>query len=65
MKEFDALGKEVATLVNEKQNAGTYEVDFDGSGLSSGIYFYKLSIDDPSTSSGQVFSEVKRMILLK
>ena len=57
VKIFDALGKEVTTLVNEKQNAGTYEVDFDGDGLSSGIYFYKLETGD--------FTETKRMIMLK
>jgi len=54
---FDILGKEIATLVNEKQNAGTYEVTFDGSGLTSGVYFYKLTCGD--------FSEVKKMLLIK
>jgi len=65
LKVFDILGNEVAILVNEKQNAGSYSVDFDGTNFSSGIYFYELNVDDPSTSSGQVFSEVKRMVLLK
>lgn len=54
---YDLLGKEVATLVNEKQSAGEYEVKFDGSNLASGIYFYKLSAGD--------FTEVKRMTLIK
>lgn len=57
LKVYDFLGKEVATLVNEKQNAGTFEVDFDGSNFPSGIYFYRLSTGD--------FSDTKRMILLK
>ena len=57
LKVFDALGKEVATLVNEKQNPGTYEVTFDAVQLSSGVYFYKLISED--------FSETKKMILLK
>ena len=57
LKIYDALGKEVAELVNEKHNAGTYETDFDGSGLSSGIYFYKLEAGG--------FVETKSMILLK
>ena len=39
---FDILGRDVATLVNEKQEAGTYEIKFDASKLSSGVYFYKL-----------------------
>ncbi|MBK8552320.1 MAG: T9SS type A sorting domain-containing protein [Ignavibacteria bacterium] len=54
---YNSLGKELATLVNEKQNAGSYEVKFDGSGLSSGVYFYRLEAGD--------FSEVKKMVLVK
>ena len=57
IKVFDALGKEVATLVNENQNAGSYSVEFYGEGMPSGIYFYKLEAGD--------FTETKRMILLK
>ncbi|MDQ3020549.1 MAG: T9SS type A sorting domain-containing protein [Bacteroidota bacterium] len=54
---YDALGKETATLVNKNLSAGSYEVEFNGRDLSSGIYFYKLETGN--------FSEVKRMILLK
>ena len=54
---FDVLGNEVATLVNEQKSAGNYNVDFDASNLSSGIYFYQLQ-------SGN-FTESKKMILLK
>ncbi|MBK8553823.1 MAG: T9SS type A sorting domain-containing protein [Ignavibacteria bacterium] len=43
LKVFNALGKEVAELVKENQKAGIYEVTFDASRLSSGIYFYTLS----------------------
>jgi len=57
LKVFDILGKEIAVLVNQKQNAGTYEVTFDGSNLSSGIYFYKLVAGN--------FTAVKRMVLFK
>jgi hypothetical protein len=63
LKVYDILGKEVATLVNEKQSPGTYEVTFDarlhgqGSSLSSGIYFYKLEAGN--------FSDIKRMVLIK
>jgi hypothetical protein len=57
LKVYDILGKEVATLVNEKQNAGTYEATFDGSKLTSGIYFYKLTCED--------FSETKKMLMIK
>ena len=78
-KVFDIWGKEVITLVNKNLPQGNYEVEFDGSELSSGIYFYRLQVypaesgaGDPETSlptgqagSGQVFVETKKMILLK
>jgi hypothetical protein len=54
---YDMLGKEVATLVNEEQSAGNYEVDFNAAGLSSGIYFYKLTAGS--------FVETKKMILMR
>jgi hypothetical protein len=54
---YDMLGKEVATLVNEMQSSGEYEVTFDASSLTSGTYFYRLT-----TGS---FTETKKMILLK
>jgi hypothetical protein len=57
MKVYDVLGNEVATLVNEEKPAGSYEVKFDAAGLSSGIYFYKLS-------AGSLV-ETKKMILLR
>ena len=57
LKVYDLMGREVQTLVNEKLQAGTYEVTFDGSGLTSGVYFYKLMTEG--------FSETKRMLLIK
>ncbi|HEY5533639.1 MAG TPA: T9SS type A sorting domain-containing protein [Ignavibacteria bacterium] len=57
IKIFDILGREIAILVNEKLNPGTYEVTFDGSNLPSGVYFYKLSAGN--------FTETKKLTLLK
>jgi hypothetical protein len=57
LKIYDVLGNEVATLVNEEKPTGNYSVSFDASGLTSGIYFYKLT-----TSS---FTQTKKMILVK
>jgi len=68
LKVFDILGNEVATLVNEEKQPGTYEVEFNinshsgksangGRNLSSGIYFYQLKAGD--------FVETKKMVLLK
>ncbi len=57
LKVYSVTGKEVATLISEEKTPGVYEINFDGAGLSSGIYFYKLQ-------SGS-FSDIKKMILLK
>jgi ELWxxDGT repeat protein len=42
LKVYDAIGKEVATILQEQMNAGTYTAEFNGTGLSSGVYFYRL-----------------------
>lgn len=65
LKVYDILGREVATLVNEEKPAGRYEVEFDGSGLTSGVYFYRLSAGNPSTSSGRSFIETRKLILIR
>ncbi|MFO7526321.1 MAG: T9SS type A sorting domain-containing protein, partial [Ignavibacteriaceae bacterium] len=71
LKIYDVLGSEVATLVDEYKNAGSYEVEFNtqqstlNKQLASGIYFYQLKAGNPSTSSGQSFIETRKMILLK
>lgn len=59
LKVFDMLGKEVASLVNEKQNTGSYSVDFNSSefNLPSGIYFYTLNAGE--------FKETRKMVLVK
>jgi hypothetical protein len=57
LKIYDVQGKEIATLVNENLKAGTYEMEFNAKGLSSGIYYYRLTAGD--------FSETNKMILVK
>ncbi len=62
LKVYDITGREVATLVNEQKNAGTYEVRFDaknssGKTMSSGVYFYRIKVG--------TFSETMKFILLK
>jgi protocatechuate 3,4-dioxygenase beta subunit len=57
LKVFDVSGNEIATLVNSSQSAGSYEVTFDGSKLSSGIYFYRLT-------AGSI-SKTREMLLIK
>jgi photosystem II stability/assembly factor-like uncharacterized protein len=55
---YDINAKEISTLVNKKQNAGIYEVSFDGTAYSSGIYFYSLYADG-------ILIDTKKAILLK
>jgi len=57
LKVYNLLGQEVATLLNEEQNAGNYIAKFDASSLSSGIYFYTLKAGN--------FTDTKKMILMK
>jgi len=57
LKVYDVLGNEVATLLDEQKPAGSYDVELDASQLTSGIYFYKLTAGE--------FSSTRKMILLK
>jgi hypothetical protein len=57
LKVYDVLGNEIATLVNEEKPAGEYEVEFNATGLPSGIYFYKLSAGE--------YNQTQKMIYLK
>jgi len=57
LKVYDVLGNEIATLVNQEQPVGTYEVDFSSAELTSGIYFYRLRTGG--------FVQTKKMLLLR
>ena len=57
LKVYDILGREIKTLVNQRQNAGAYHVSFDATGLSSGVYFYRIVAGN--------FSETKKLLLIK
>lgn len=57
LKVFDVLGNELTILVNEEKPAGTFEIEFHGDGLTSGIYFYQLRAG--------VFIKTKKMVLMK
>jgi hypothetical protein len=57
VKVYDVLGREVATLVNEVKEPGTYTVEFDASSLASGVYFYRLQAG--------TFVETKKLLLLR
>jgi hypothetical protein len=57
LKVFDLLAREVGTLVNEVKEPGTYTVQWDANGVSSGVYFYRLRVGD--------FVQTKRMLILR
>jgi hypothetical protein len=57
LRVYDVLGREVATLVNEQLQPGRYSVEFDGSNLSSGVYYYRLTAGTHSTT--------RKLILMK
>jgi len=57
LKIYDAIGTEVTTLVHEYKQAGRYNVNFNASGLASGVYFYRLQVND--------FTSSKKLILMK
>lgn len=57
LKVFDLVGKEISTILNKYQSAGKYEINFDASNLSSGIYLCMLKLDD--------YVLVKKMLLVK
>jgi len=57
LKIYDILGREITTLINEEKPAGNYEVEFDASNLSSGIYFYRLKAGN--------LVKTKKMVLLR
>jgi hypothetical protein len=57
LKVFDILGREVATLVNEQKSAGSYQVNFNAENIPSGVYIYKLSSGNYTTS--------RKMLMIK
>ena len=57
IKVYDMLGREVATLVDDNMQAGTYKARFDGAQLASGIYMYRIMAED--------YTAIKKMVLLK
>ena len=62
---LNAIGEEIAVLVNKEQDKGYHKVEFNAANLASGVYFYRIQAADPESSSGQGFIDTKKMILLK
>ncbi|MCL4704713.1 T9SS type A sorting domain-containing protein [bacterium] len=65
VKVYNLLGEEVATLLEARKPAGRHNVSFDALALTSGLYYYTLTVGDPSTGSGQAFKQTRKMLLLR
>jgi hypothetical protein len=68
VKVYDALGREIAVLINNVRDAGSHNIEFDANfvkhGLASGIYFYKIEASSPDKSSA-FFTDIRKMMLVK
>jgi Secretion system C-terminal sorting domain len=62
LKVYDILGREVAVVPGEKENAGTHSIKFDGSRFASGMYFYRL---EANTEDGRSFVSTRKLMLIK
>jgi hypothetical protein len=62
---YDALGREVAALVNEDRTAGKHQVQFNAKNLSSGVYFYRFQARQISGGQASLFTETRKLMLLK
>ncbi len=65
LKIYDVLGREVATLVNEFKNAGSYSVSWNATGLPSGVYFYRMQAHPLNNGQAGNYTETKKLLLLK
>jgi hypothetical protein len=64
LKIYDILGNEISTLINEDKAAGYHSAKFDGSALSSGVYFYRLTVLNGQNQNG-IYTNIKKFILMK
>ncbi len=64
IKVHDLLGREISTLLNEKKEAGSYQINFKSNNLSSGIYLYRIAIHSDNIKAGN-FNQTKKLIILK
>jgi hypothetical protein len=62
---YDLLGREIRTLVSERQNSGSHTVTFDGQNLSSGVYFYTLRASGIESSHPETYRVTRKLLMLK
>ena len=62
---YSITGELMESLVAEHKSQGSYTIDFEGRNYASGTYIYRLIANDPSSSSGEVFVQTRKMTLVK
>jgi hypothetical protein len=65
LKIYDAIGNQIATLVNSPLEAGSYSIEWNAAGVASGMYFYQIQAFDPARSGEKLFVETKRLVVQK
>ncbi|MBE2216584.1 MAG: T9SS type A sorting domain-containing protein [Ignavibacteria bacterium] len=65
LKVYDISGKEITKLADGDFDTGVYEIEFDGSNLASGIYFYKIDVTTLNKVVIESITESKKMVLIK
>jgi N-acetylneuraminic acid mutarotase len=65
IKVYDVIGREIATLFNGEKQPGNYSISFNGIGIASGVYYYRIEGVIKKGTVGKSFTETKKMILLK
>ncbi|MBX2990995.1 MAG: T9SS type A sorting domain-containing protein [Bacteroidetes bacterium] len=65
LKIYDLLGREVATLVNERMSPGTYSATWNAAAFASGVYLYRMQAVSASTGSARGFVETRKLLLLR
>ncbi len=65
LRVYDVLGRQVKTLINERQTAGSHSATFNAAGLSSGVYFYRLVAESAEGGQAGMHRDTKKLLLLK
>lgn len=65
LKIYDLLGKEISTIVKEKQTPGVYSVEWNAADIANGVYFYRLTVVTDESKSVKIFNKTKKLIIIK
>ena len=65
LKIYDLLGKEISTIINEKQTPGVYSVEWNAANIANGVYFYRLTVVTDESKNDKIFNKTKKLIIIK